>query len=118
LPFAGDPAADADADGVPALLEHALGTSETDASDATAGLNALPGPAGSLLVTIRRNLRAEDVRCEIELSNTIDAWALPASPPSLVAQMRNADHTATETWSVPLPPDAASAFVRVRVHRP
>lgn len=117
LAFTGDPLRDTDGDGVPALVEYALGTSDTNPADGTTGLAAVAAAPGQFIVSLQRHLRAEDVLCQFEVSDGLGSWGAPAAPPALISQIRNGDQTATETWSVPVPPSAAS-FVRVRVTGP
>ncbi len=113
--FAGDPAADADGDGLSALLEYAFGTSDADPSDAAAVLDAsLPSPV-LVQVSLRRSLRAADVRCAFEFSSDLESWSDPPVAPTLLSQVRHPDDTATETWIFPLPAPVGSLFVRVGV---
>lgn len=113
--FSGDPAADRDGDGHSALVEHALGTSDANPADADASIQVTAPAQGTLLVSLRRSLRAEDAQCAFELSPDLQTWGLPPNPPSLVSQVRHPDHTTTETWHIPLAPATSSAFIRVGV---
>ena len=88
--FLGDLAVDADKDGTPALVEHAVGTSD-------ASPNGLPFFIDPPSIIFRRNLAADDVRIVIETSTDLTTWS-PASY-LLEAQIHNGDGTVTESWS-------------------
>jgi hypothetical protein len=70
--FSGNPAADVDQDGLSALIEHALGSSDL-------GRNPTPlllarEADGSVLVSFGRSLAADDVICEVEHSTDLSTW--------------------------------------------
>jgi hypothetical protein len=113
--FTGDPDGDGDRDGVSALVEHALGTSDADSASGSSGLQASPGGNGAVMVVLRRNLRAEDVVCRIETSLDLDTWLPSSTESTLVSQVAHGDSTVTETWAVAVPALASTVFVRVRV---
>ena len=115
LRFQGDPDGDGDRDGVSALVEHALGTSDADSASGSSGVQAGPGGNGAVMVVVRRNLRAEDVVCRIETSLDLDTWLPSSTEPTLVSQVAHGDSTVTETWAVAVPASANMVFVRVRV---
>ena len=118
VPFAGIPGADADGDRLTAWAEYALGTSDADASAGSGALQANAAANGTLNVSFRRNLRAEDVTYLIETSVNLSNWSAPAIPPVLLSQVENADGTVTETWEVPVSPAPAGTFARLRLSRP
>jgi hypothetical protein len=70
--FTGDPAADADHDGLSARLEYALGTSENDGSD---GANALRWDPSAGMAVLDRSLTADDAVPVLESSNDLSAWS-------------------------------------------
>ncbi len=111
--FTGDPLADADADGLPALLEYALGTSDTDPLSGLGTVVAGFDLAGNFAVTFPRNLRADDVLITAEISTDLAAW----SPASLLATRTIAVGVAAETWGSSITGRDA-LFIRLRVVRP
>lgn len=110
--LAGDPNADADLDGLTALLEHAFGTSDLDPASGPGALSFEPGSAAGFVLRFPRNLRADDVELSAEASSDLAAWE-PAFRADAVAR---GDGTATETWVVPDQGQTA-VFLRVRVTR-
>ena len=70
--FTGDPVADADNDGLSALLEYALGSS--DSSAGTAGTVVAALPDGRLTFEYNRNTAADDVVYEVQLSTDMNTW--------------------------------------------
>ena len=70
--FTGNPNADADADGISARLEYALGTSDTDGSS-PAPLQWNPA-AGT--VTFLRNCAADDAVALLEASTDLTTWSV------------------------------------------
>ena len=108
LPFTGSALADADNDGIPALLEHFFFTSDTT-------LNASPIVAsraldGRLQITFPRRLAADDLTVNVEVSTDLVNWTADVTR---TAHLNNGNTTATETWTA----NAASnaQFMRVRV---
>ncbi|MCU0749794.1 MAG: lamin tail domain-containing protein [Akkermansiaceae bacterium] len=71
-PFVGITTADADFDGVPALVEYALGTSDTNRS--SSGIVSSRGLDGHITVTLTRNLAADDAVCVLESSENLSQW--------------------------------------------
>ena len=78
--FAGTPTADADRDGLNALLEYAIGTSDASANpvsptESADGTSFVLDPGDFLVFTAYRNLAADDIRCEAQLSTDLTAWS-------------------------------------------
>ena len=102
MPFAGDPEADEDDDGINAFLEHALGTSDmassTDSLPA-AGIGSFDSGMGDeeeyLTLTFQRNLAADDVIFEVEVGGDLSTWTTDTS---FVSSTNNGDGTATEVY--------------------
>ncbi len=112
VPFAGNPAADLDQDGVNAFLEHAFGTSD---SDQNSGMNAF----GIFLLeevphlSLQQNLSADDVILGLETSPDLVNWNSASPAFALIARTNNGDGTTTLTFKHPaLLEDLL--FVRVR----
>ena len=69
------------------LLEHALGTSDSDPSDTAGAFSANIEPlevdnidSDYLIVSYQRNLAADDVEMRVEISLDVDSWnSAPAS---------------------------------------
>ncbi|MFT5856306.1 MAG: hypothetical protein ACI8XO_003559, partial [Verrucomicrobiales bacterium] len=71
LPFVGDPDIDGDSDGLTAFMEHALGTSDAMSS---VGPTMSTDATGHFLFEFTRNLAADDVISEIEISPDLLTW--------------------------------------------
>jgi hypothetical protein len=108
--FSSDPGADIDRDGLPALVEYALGTSDTDAAAGPGAVRAMVDLDGRFVVSLRRNQRADDVLIWVEGSDDLASWFAAA----LFSTRVNPDGTATETWGLPVTGHRVQ-FLRVRV---
>jgi hypothetical protein len=112
--------ADNDKDGINNLLEYALDSNPTLASN-----HELPTGATELIdvngvtdryltLTFRRNLAASELTFSVELSGDLVSWDNNTAVP--VSSTDNGDGTATEIWRAPLPSTTNSRqFVRLRV---
>jgi hypothetical protein len=106
--FNDNPLADADADGLFALVEHFLGTS--DAIPTVQPLVAGRTGDGRATITFPRRLSADDLGYVVEVSTNLGAW----SPTATRSQHLNLGNgMATETWTA----NSADTrqFMRVRV---
>jgi hypothetical protein len=106
--FSGIPTGDADADGLSAFLEYALGTSDNLSAPAPISLTAEPG--GTLLLNFTRNLTADDAALTIELSTNLSTWGPPNA--ALITRTQSSGKLA-ETWRI-TPPPGARAFLRLK----
>ena len=111
--FLGDPTADADQDGLPALLEHALGSSDTDAASGPGALASTFVVGSGFTLTLSRNLRAADVALDVEFSTDLEFWR----PASLSSTRPAGAGIATETWAV-ADSGQVALFLRLRTTRP
>ncbi len=111
--FSGDPNLDGDGDSMDAFLEHGFGSS--DSAPGPVPLVVALGAGGELLVNFPRNLAADDVRTDIEVSGDLATWAAPAAAPTLVSVTQVGGGVQSETWSVA--GGAVRRFVRL-VARP
>ncbi|HET6408869.1 MAG TPA: hypothetical protein VFG14_13370, partial [Chthoniobacteraceae bacterium] len=106
--FGGNPLADADADGLVALVEHLLGTSDTipTVQPLVAGRTS----DGRATITFPRRLSADDLTYVVEASTNLGTWS-PAATRSQHLNLGNG--MATETWTA----NSADSrqFMRVRV---
>lgn len=100
--FSGQPDEDLDGDGLSALLEHALGTSDLSS-------NASPLTLTEGTLTFPKNLAADDIRVIVESSSDLLTWQDNAT---LVDQFHNSDGTMTESWSLPA---ASRLFTRLKI---
>ncbi len=81
-PFTGDPHRDSDNDQWPALLEHAMGTSDIrpDSMDLVSiAIESLPDESGQnqpyLTISFPRNLAADDLRLQPQVSHNLESWS-------------------------------------------
>ena len=111
--FTGTPLADADNDGLKALAEHFLATSDTNSA---AGPGATtPGRTldGRATLTFPRRLSADDLTYVVEVSANLTSWS---NATTRSAHVNNGNGTATETWTADTA--ASPQFLRVRVTKP
>jgi hypothetical protein len=106
--FTGNPSADADNDGIPARMEYALGTSDSDPSDAGSALRWDPDNGIALLV---RSLTADDAPVILEASSDLSTWS-----PSWTMTRRLRLSPGREELRFSPPPDSPQrAFLRARL---
>ena len=74
LTFTGQTGADRDHDGLNALIEHAMGTSDTVADRMENLLSVSLGESNFLEISLQRNLAAEDIQFTIQVSTDLSAW--------------------------------------------
>ncbi len=74
LTFTGQTGADRDHDGLNALIEHAMGTSDTAADRMENLLSVSLGESNFLEISLQRNLAAEDIQFTIQVSTDLSAW--------------------------------------------
>lgn len=108
--FSGSALADADHDGLPALLEYVFGTSETvtTATPWTFGKDA----QGRWLLTFPRVVNADDAALTIESATDVTGpWS--AANATLFNSSLNGT-ISTETWQITVPAGGAGFFVRLK----
>ena len=108
--FSGVPDADADADGLPALLEYALGTLDNNPASGPEALRPGFSASGAFQITFTRSLAADDVSVEVQTSDDLSAWSS--------AQRLSSEPVSTgwvrETWGTPAT-ERPQAYLRIRV---
>ena len=115
LPFTGIPESDHDRDGLPALVEHALGSHDQDPASGP-GRFAITRQGPRLFLTHTRNLRSQDTRIAIETSGNLSTWRSDPGDGSvllLTDRVHNGDGTETLVWR--MAPGVDSLFFRLRV---
>lgn len=121
--FSGNPAADADQDGLNAWLEYLLGTSD---SDNGAGANGFSSNVQSIIVSgipnnyltlsITRHPAADDALSTVEFSDDLVTWNSGANYVILVTRTRTATGLLSEVWRAKEPVSSGSRqFLRLRV---
>jgi hypothetical protein len=123
--FTGDPAADSDDDGLTALLEYALGSSDASGAAPSDGLVAgwetiatPPGPGTYLTLTLIRRAAADDAQCVVEFSTDLGTWLAGPDHVVLGARERLAAGSAVrEVWRSATPLESGpQQFLRLRVN--
>jgi hypothetical protein len=110
LPFTGSALADLDTDGLAALLEYALGTSDLlfTAQPRVLARNA----AGQLEISFSRGLVADDAALVIEAAATPAGPWMPATATLLTSTPNG--NVAVESWRITPPAPGDAFFVRLR----
>lgn len=106
--FSGVIGADADHDGLPALVEYALGTRDDDPGSGPQAIGFGMDGAGRFFVSFTRNLRADDVLLTAEASLDLISWF----PATLLGTYSSSLDTATETWGIHVT-SGSTAFLKI-----
>ncbi len=110
ISFAGNSSADSDSDGWPALIEHALGSSDSDPHSVPFFM-ATADADGTIAITTERHTGVEDVILEAVTSSDITTW----TPVPLTSDTPALNGRATLLWHAP----AAALprlFIKLRAH--
>ena len=111
LSFTGQTGADSDHDGLNALLEHAMGTSDTVADRMEDLLSVSLGEGNFLEISLQRNLAAEDMQFTIQASVDLVVWDELNTELQLTRSDYRGGGVALESYRVVSP--GARRFVRV-----
>lgn len=112
MDFVGDPNAEADSDGLTALVEHALGAS--DSSSNAGPLGSLDG-SGHFVFQSSRNLVADDVVVELQMSEDLVNWTTVTNEFEVTGETLFNDGTSLVTQRSVLPQTTRTQFLRLRV---
>jgi hypothetical protein len=109
IPFTGNALADEDHDGLTALVEHFLGTSDNQPSPSP--ITPTAGADGTLTITFVHRLATDDIKSVVEISSDLANWQ-----PNAVRsqQTNNGDGSATEVWNAPQAGNA-KLFIRIKL---
>ena len=118
--FTGDPLADADQDGVIAIIEYLGGLSDLVASPEGLPMFEIINDAGSdyLAITFRRDPRASGVAHFIEASEDLESWSNSEASElvTLVKTTTDGDGVPRHTYRLNVPMDGTSRqFIRLGV---
>lgn len=110
-PFSGDPSLDLDGDGLPDLVEHALGSDPGDPLSGRDGMEIGLEADGWFVLRVPRNEAADDVGLTVETSANLATWA----PAVRRRSEYDGKGRVRETWGVPAA--AEPVFLRLVVGR-
>lgn len=109
--FVGNPQADRDGDSLPALLEHAMGSSDREPNQA--GLPGVQVVDGAFVFSYREDLAAEDVTIQVEVSRDLKSWTTLSVGEANRASQLTDDGRREIRWKV-APVESAPFFWRLR----
>jgi hypothetical protein len=114
LSFMGAVGDDEDGDGLDALIEYALGTSDQDGQAGNANLGVVV-INGALEFYYRNDLRAKEARLAPEFSVDLVNWSGDESMMELVSREHNGDGTETARWRSTM--NVPRLFMRLKATR-
>jgi len=108
--FTGNPLADDDGDQLSKLMEHALGTSDSDGSEGPSNLAVsietltVDGVENSYAtISFQRNIAADDVNVWVETGSDLEGWSTGASHSVLVSQTNHGNGLSTVKYRAASP---------------
>lgn len=111
LAFSGVPNDDDDQDGLEALLEFAMGTSD---QEFTQSHNVTFDSFGNLVFAYNRQLGTDGVELIGEISSDLHNWTPISESFVLVSETGNGDGLRTLEWRTVSPPEGQQVFLRLR----
>ena len=121
VPFAGVADADVDRDGLVALIEHAVGSSDTASSMEQQPIVAVEildpgtGPQPYLTLTARHNLAADDTLLRAEIATNTGTWTSASDAVVFLGETIFGDGSAVLKWRAATPMSAVSQqYFRLR----
>jgi len=126
--FTGTANVDDDGDGLDALLEYFLGSSDSNPNNgrelysySTVNITSDVSTTEHLTLTFNRRLGADDLKHQVEVSSdlTDGSWQTGNSHVVLIEEMHNGDGTVTQTWRTVAAIDNSNRlFIRLNVMKP
>jgi hypothetical protein len=111
------PSVDTDADGLPHLMEYALG-GDPNTEDATNHTTLLGLAADHLTLTYTRPATVDDLRYEVEWTTDLQTWSTGSTVIESVSSTANPDGTLTVTSrAVEVLSTTPRQFLRLRITR-
>ena len=118
--FTGDPLADEDGDGLEALLEYALGSSDLRPGSSDGGISLALDQSGHLTATIQLNLLPADFEAVLESSADLVSWEAPNGllRTDILRDPERGTARVIYRSALPLKSNVARGFLRLRVKKP
>ena len=117
--FTGDPLADHDGDGLEALLEYGLGTSDSVPGASDDGLTLELDPGGHLVATVQLNLLPSDIETSLERSSDLASWEVLSGfqRTTIVRHPEQGRALVSYRSEAPLRSGSSKGFIRLRVEK-
>ena len=100
IPLVGEPLADDDSNGVPNLVQHAMGITRQGNVSPNSEIifESDDVDSGTLVFSFQKNLAADDVELRPEFSRNLTEWVGHEEVGEYHGMLHNEDGTATVTW--------------------
>jgi hypothetical protein len=112
-----DLSTDTDADGLPNLVEFALGLDPLSSDDPTRqpAFFLTNDPVPALVFSFRRQKFLENLSWQVEHATTLDVWSTAPGPVETLSIVDHGDGTETVTYQSPLAESIPARFFRLRL---